>query len=402
MAASLFCAYLLGNPARHCLEESSTRPIRLAEGTAMPLDPDLAKLDQQYNSLADAVDSGSMDYQSAAAALERMRAVDGAGNVWGMNDRGEFVCAPPGGTPTPTDPAQFVPLRGGPGLAGPPQELRQTPPPSDSWGGEWAPAPSQPGGGPWSSGPGTPQEWGTGQQDQQWGSSPSSGQGEPDWAQPPGIGINPPPWAGDLGGVADDEWSSPGQNLPGQAGDPRTGRRLPTPGGRSSARRIPELPSFNLAWVRKHRRVVVVGVVVLVLLILALVGSGHHAPTSSTGSAASTPATSPAAAPNSAVPPTARVTTVLASLASGSATQASSVVANPGTPAQVQLEVATFLGYAQLHLHINPSAATQSSGGATQTWELISSAGTQIATTTVSWSDTGGAWKLTTWPKFNA
>lgn len=97
------------------------------------LHPELARLEQSYNTLVDQVEAGELSMDDAVAALEALVVIDGRGARWGLTVNGDFYRAYPSHPSEITDPAKFVapqlPLR--PGELNPPAWAKLTPP--DGW-----------------------------------------------------------------------------------------------------------------------------------------------------------------------------------------------------------------------------------------------------------------------------
>jgi len=77
----------------------------------MQLDPHLSQIEQTYMELVASVQNQHMTPEVAEEHLKKIKVIDGDGVEWSMNARGEFLSAPPGQDPVPTDPARYAPMR---------------------------------------------------------------------------------------------------------------------------------------------------------------------------------------------------------------------------------------------------------------------------------------------------
>jgi len=355
------------------------------------MDPELERLDAQYDRIAQDLNQGHLTFDDAIAALDRLTTTDAQGNIWGLDKDGNWYTQVPGGPRQVSSPDRFVS-------------------PSTTHASSWATTPPNPTAPPgWGSTPDPTQSWGAAPSPgpAQWGADDLSSPPHP--AQPhrtvPGSG--PPPNFGPPTGPTWPPDGTPDDQQP----------RSPRIKSRSTSLSTATVTGY----LKAHAKTVIFVVVVIVLLGILLT---HHskttaATTSPTSVAPVTPGstiplttvpgstsptqttTQPPSTTQPAIPSAADIEKVVTALSSGNTATATAVVLSPGNAAQTYLSTSTL--YGQLHL-LKISTTSPSSSGTNQVqqiWTLSTSAGLTVAHATVTLKRVNGVWEVTTWPVFS-
>lgn len=155
-------------------------------------------------------------------------------------------------------------------------------------------------------------------------------------------------------------------------------------------------------WVMNNKPTVVVAIVAVVILAVVLLTRGGNA---STPPANETATTTTSAAPGStqalpALPANDRATAVLAALGSGDQPGTKQVLSKPGTPGELAVGAAQWVGFARLGLNVKTDGPpTRSGDKVNQTGTVSSPDGTKLATFALEWQRTdAGVWVLAGWP----
>lgn len=360
------------------------------------LDPELERLDREYDRISADLEHGNLSYDDALGALARLTTNDTAGNVWGLTKEGQWYSQAPGGPQQLADPAHFASPRSSVPTTG------WSSPPAGPDQGAWG-APAGPPAGHVAAPPG---QW-----DQPPPVAPPGQWGGEDLHSPP-YTQRTQPAPSDQGGYppGPPSWDAP----PDQRSQPPSRNR----GGASAA--------GVTAYLKGHAKVVIFVVVVVILGAWVITHSSKHTPTTapttptsgipvtpgssvpvSTAPANTTPATTPPTTTSTpptttppALPTNTDVSRLVTALASGNTNTASAAVVNPGSATQAAYSTATLYGQLRL-LRISTSPATTTgTNTARQTWTLSSSSGTPVTKATVSLTKSAGAWKVTAWPSF--
>lgn len=325
----------------------------------VPLHPELARLEEQYNQLLDQVEAHNITFDNAKDTLAQLVVVDGNGAQWGMNVDGDFVCAAsPDTAPVPADPARFVP----------PQLPQRA-------------GPAQP---PWA----------------------SSG----DLMAPPvGVGGQAAP-------------VMPVTPVSYEPAIPQASHLPDDEPGRKPKRGLPSVPAGGIGDViSRNKRMIIIGVICVAVLGFIAMRGGEEAPDAVPGTTVpgettlpgepSTPlptdapgtetTTAPPAEP-AAVPNADEVAAGLANLISGDRGLVSRTVSGLSTDSAIAVTTASFAGIERAGLSIRPNPPAQSDQGADQTLDLVDNAtGTVYATATITWvRGPDNAWVMATAPAF--
>jgi hypothetical protein len=341
------------------------------------LHPDLARLQQQYMQLFQAVTDQTMSVDQAMATLQALKAIDGAGYEWSYTPNGQLVRAIPGQPGQPTEPWEFTPPQLPPHASDP--GLTQF------GGGQFAP----------------PAGFG-------------GGQFAPQQGNPANFGGYPQQAPGQAGGGYSPLSGPPARSLP---------STLP---GQTGAKN-PKATQL-LGMLRANGKLLGVGAVCVVLLLVGLntLRGGDSGPT--VADAVPTPPPAPIEVPilpaptlpgdgggdtggepsedaeaeetQPSVPDGDRVLEVLGALRSGDADRVASVVAEPGTTLQVRLLAAQLSGFATVGLELVADPAAESGDGqATQNWRVVDrDTAETLNTVTVTWVLREGRWLVTAVP----
>jgi hypothetical protein len=332
------------------------------------LHPDLARLQQQYMQLFQAVTDQTMTVDQAMATLAAMKAFDGAGYEWSYTPAGQLVKAAPGQPGQPAEPWEFTPP--------------QLPPHASD------PGLQRPGGGfP----PQAPSGFG----------GPSSG--------------FPPQAPSGFGGPSPDTYrpqpssfgTPPARSLPADLSGQPTKAKNPLAG------KLGNLVGGNLK---------LIGVAVLCVVLL-VVGLGQLRGGDSGPTVADLPATPPpapvevpiiplpvpaepggssddAASAGTTAPDGDRVLAVFAALRSADVALLAAAIAEPAPPLPTRLLAAQLAGFNLVGLElVADPAAPSGEGQATQTWRVVDRDSAEtLNTLTIVWVLRDGVWLVSSVP----